>query len=161
MAAGLDTGLGAILAVLLSSTAGLYFAHRAVVMLHIGEPDTFWQGPVPLMLGVFGEVIYLLPFAMCLAWAPSAVTGMTAGKWACGLHVRQTDGTPAPRARLFARTTIQTIGGWGWTLALVAGAWQVGAVATAAAIVVWSVAVHDRLTGTAVWTTGTAGTPGR
>jgi uncharacterized RDD family membrane protein YckC len=148
-------------ALLLSSSLGLFFARRAVVTLRIGEPDTLWRGPIPLLLGVVGEVVYLLPFALLLAWILDPLTGATIGKRLAGLRVRGMDGAPASGRARWGRSAIQTAGLWGLTLALVAGRWEIVVLATLAGGVVLagsllavgpaSLTLHDRVSGTSVW----------
>lgn len=160
IAALIDGAAGAAAAYLLSTPLGLFFARRAVVTLRIGEPDTFWQGPIPMVLGAFGEFVYLLPFTLLVAWWLDPLSGATLGKRALGLRVRTTEGTPASGARLATRAVVQTVGVWGWTLALLLGRWELAAVATTAGIAVLAgtlgalgrdrMALHDHLTGTSV-----------
>jgi uncharacterized RDD family membrane protein YckC len=159
-AATVDAAVGLGLAFLLSQTMGMYFARRAVVMLHIGEPGTWWQGPIPLMLGVVGEITYLLPFTFWLAWLLDPITGATLGKRLMGIRVRATDGSVPLRATLWRRHFIQTCGVWGLSLAMVTGSWQLALVASVALLVVGvgtlllfgheGRTLHDRVSGTMV-----------
>ena len=75
-----DLFLAAVLATLLRSTVGEWFAHRAVDALAIGEPDTLWRGGVPMVLGAVGNWFYGLPFAMLLLQAPRLLLGTTPGR---------------------------------------------------------------------------------
>lgn len=128
--------------------------------LEIGEPGTFWQGPIPLMLGVVGEVVYLFPFALLLVWIAEPLAGGTIGKRILGLRVRLRDGGAASAANRWRRSAIETIGLWGWTLALLAGSWQIAVAASAAGLIVFAgcfaalspacLTLHDRLSGTSV-----------
>jgi len=88
----------------------MYFARRAVVTLQIGEPGTFWQGPIPLMLGVVGEVNYLLPFTLFLACMPDAVFSATAGKRLLVLAIVHVTGAPPSASARTLRTLLQTVG---------------------------------------------------
>lgn len=163
-AAGVDAGVGFAMSLLLASTLGAYFARRAVVTLRIGTPDTLWTGPLPMVLGVVGEVVYLLPFALFVVWILDPLTGATLGKRLLGLRVRDAGGRPASKRTLWFRNAIQTAGLWGWALALVAGRWEIALVASLAGLVVLagslttfgpaSLALHDRLSGTSVCRTG-------
>ena len=159
-AAGIDAAVGFVACLLLSSTLGHFFAARAVVTLRIGAPDTLWKGPLPLMLGVVGEVVYLLPCALLLAWILDPLTGATAGKRLLGLRVRGACGRPVSRPRFWHRAALQTIGMWGWTLALLAGDWRIAVLATTACGIILlgslaalgsdSLTLHDRLSATMV-----------
>lgn len=99
VAAGLDAAAAFALSIVLAPSVGIFFARRAVVTLRIGEPGTLWRGPVPLMIGIFGEVFYLLPLTISLVWLLDPLTG------ACDARAQdaETDAQPgcgcAPRAR--------------------------------------------------------------
>lgn len=159
---GFTGGFAATL--ILRSGIGIFFARRAVVTLRIGAPDTLWKGPLPLMIGAFGEVVYLLPFALFLVWMLDPLTGATIGKRSLGLRVRAADGQPASRQRLWYRSALQTAGFWGWTLALLTGRWEIALLASLAGGVMLvgslvalgptSLALHDRLSRTRVCRTG-------
>jgi uncharacterized RDD family membrane protein YckC len=159
-AGGVDLAAGLAASLALAPSVGIFFARRAVVTLRIGDPDTLWQGPLPLLLGLFGEVVYLLPFTLLLAWLLDPLTGATAGKRLFGLRVRAHDGRPATRPTLWRRSAVQTVGLWGWTLALLTGRWEIAALASLAGGVVVagslaalgpaSLALHDRLSRTSV-----------
>lgn len=163
-AAGIDAAAGFAASLALASTLGMFFARRAVVTLRIGDADTLWKGPLPLMLGVFGEVVYLIPFTFLLAWILDPLTGATVGKRLLRLRVRQDDDQPASRQRLWRRSAVQTVGLWGWTLALLTGRWEPAAFASLAGTVVLvgcvaalgpaSRTLHDRLSGTTVCVRG-------
>jgi len=159
-AAGLDAATGIALSLLLASSVGIFFARRAVVTLQIDNPDSLWKGPLPLMIGVFGEVFYLLPFTLLLVWILGPLTGATMGKRLLGLRVRDFEGRPISRQRHGYRTALLTVGLWGWTLALLAGRWELAALASLGGAVVLagslvalgpeSLTLHDRLSRTSV-----------
>ena len=158
-AAAIDAGIGLAATLLLSSSIGLFFARRAVVTLHIGDPHTLWKGPLPFILGAIGEVVYLMPFIFLLVWILDPLTGATVGKRLLRLRVRATDGLPASNARRWWRSALQTAGFWGLTLAFLVGAWQLALAATIAGAIALagcfaaagpsSLALHDRLSDTA------------
>jgi uncharacterized RDD family membrane protein YckC len=164
-AAGIDLSAGIAAALILRSSVGMFFARRAVVTLRIGEPDTLWKGPLPLVMGTFGEVVYLLPLTLFLVWSLDPMTGATIGKRLLGLRVCDDDGQPASQQRLWLRSALQTAGFSGWTLALLAGRWEIAVLASLAGGIVLlgslsalgpaSLALHDRLTHTSVWRRGT------
>ena len=160
-AATIDAGTGVAAALLLSSSIGLFFARRAVVTLHIGDPHTLWKGPLPFLLGAIGEVVYLMPFTSQLVWILDPLTGATIGKRIFRLRVRGTDGQSASKAARWYRSALQTAGLWGLTLALLAGSWPLALAATIAGAIALvgsfaaagpsSLALHDRLSGTACY----------
>jgi len=170
MASAIDAALGVALALLLSGTLGRWFAGRAVVMLSIGSPDTFWRGPVPMILGVFGNVVYGLPFAMLLVLLPEALFGIGGGKGLLRLHVMGADGEPASTRSRWLRWTVKCSGLCGMVLALILGSGPVAVIAAGAALATMggfclaagprSEALHDRLTGTAVVSGGSGARSG-
>ena len=159
-AAIIDTGVGFVVSLVLASNIGTFFAHRAVVTLRIGDADTLWKGPLPMMLGAVGEVVYLLPLALLVAWLLDPLTGATVGKRLLRLRVRDAGCHPTSRQRRWCRSALQTVGLWGWTLALLSGRWGIAVLASIAGSVVLigsllalgraSLALHDRLSRTSV-----------
>ncbi len=163
LAATMDVLLGVVVAVLLWRTLGWYFAGRSVVMLSIGSPDTFWRGPIPMVLGLFGTVVYGLPFAVLLVLLPEALFGAGPGKWILALRVTTADGAPASAQSRWLRWIAKCSGLWLMVLALVVGSSVLAGVAVAAGVVTLAgfflaigrrrEALHDRLAGTAVCST--------
>lgn len=159
-AAVIDAAVGVALTVALAPTLGLFFARRAVVTLRIGEPGTYWQGPVPMVLGAFGEIVYLLPFTLFVARLVEPLTGASLGQRALGLRTRADNGGAATRGGLMRRAVIQTVGLWGCTLALVAGRWEIAVLAVSCGAIVLlgclgalgpgGLTLHDRLSRTRV-----------
>jgi uncharacterized RDD family membrane protein YckC len=160
-AAAVDAALGCAVCLLFAKSAGVFFARQAFVTLRIGQPGTWWTGPVPLVLGMFGEVVYFLPFALFLAWLLDPLSGATLGKRLLGIRVRAANGTEASLGRRFTRTVVETVGLWGWTVAILLGSWQLVVLAFASGSVVLAgtllalgrpgLTLHDRLTGTCVY----------
>jgi len=155
-----DLGLGAVLAALLASTTGQFFARRAVVAFHIGEPDSSWTGVVPMVLGVVSPLSYGFAFGWLVVLLADAVAGATPGKLFTGLAVVPVGGALSPRRARWIRTVVKTAPLWTFSLALVVGSgngvrFSMGlSVATAVGLVV-SVgrgrpAVHDGIAGTRV-----------
>jgi hypothetical protein len=148
-----------VLGLVFSSGIGTFFARRAVVMLKIDEPGSIWKGPVPLMLGAIGDLVYLLPLALLVTWSLD-LTGSTIAKRLLGLQVRDAHGMRPSASRSWSRSALRTVGLWGCTLALIVGRWELAAAAIAAWLVVIagmllalgpaSLAWHDRVTGTSV-----------
>ncbi|MFH1865687.1 MAG: RDD family protein [Candidatus Eisenbacteria bacterium] len=167
LAAVLDSLLGLIVALLLAATTGRWFAGRSVVMLSIGSPDTFWRGPMPMLLGILGPLVYGLPFALLLVLLPEALLGAGPGKWALRLRVADESGAPARARSLRLRWAVKCVGLWGMALALVLGKSPAAFAALAATAVVLAgfiaaagprrLALHDRLSGTAVFPAGCMG----
>lgn len=130
-AAGVDLLLGLLLGLVLSNTrVGFFFAERAAVMLRIGSPDTIWKGPVPMILGILGPLVYGLPFSILLVMLLEPLTGASPGKGLMGLRIISRgrsstvrDQAVAPR-RLWYRTAIKTAPLWGLLVALLAGSWM-------------------------------------
>jgi len=92
--------LGFLLCYALHWFVGYYFATRAVVTLHIGDPNSIWKGPIPWLMGIFGTYVYTLPFAFFLVFLFRAI-------W----------------SKLTSRV-ILAAGFGGMTLAFVLGSWQ-------------------------------------
>jgi hypothetical protein len=159
-AGAIDVALGGAVCLLFSKTVGLFFARQAFVTLRVGQAGTWWTGPVPLVLGMFGEVVYFLPSVLLLIWTLDLLTGATVGKRLLALRERASDGGRASLVRRCARTAVQTAGLWGWTVALLIGSWQVALLASAAGVVVIAgsllalgparLTLHDRVTRTCV-----------
>jgi hypothetical protein len=160
LSGAIDALVGLLLAMLLSGTTGRWFAGRSFVMLSIGSPDTFWRGPVPMVIGIFGPLVYGLPFALLLVLLPEALAGAGPGKWALGLSVAAPDCGEGPRGRRWLRWIIKCAGLWSMALALVLGSAPVAGLACllAASVLLGclpaaagaSLALHDRLAGTSV-----------
>jgi len=160
LAGAIDALAAFVLACLLVPTTGHWFASRAVVMLSIGSPDTFWRGPLPMVLGIFGTLVHGLPLSFLLVLLPEALFGAGLGKWLLGLDVRSEDGTPATARARLVRWTLKLAGFWIMVLALALGSVAVATVALAAGFVVFMAfllsaapgvsVLHDRLSRTAV-----------
>ena len=156
-----DFAFGIAVALLLTGTTGRWFAGRAAIMLSVGSPDTFWRGPIPMVLGVLGNFVYGLPFALLLALLGEVFFGAGPGKWLFGMRVAAIGGTTAPARKRLMRWTLKCAGFWIMVLALVLGSTCLAALALGAAVVALAglglaigsgrQALHDRLSGTAVF----------
>ncbi len=153
LATVVDAALGFLLGLALASTPlGYYFSARAVVLLRIGESGTWFQGPVAMVIGMFGELVFLLPFVLALALLPEAIGGRGLGKRVCALRIV---GAPGALAK---RYLVKTSPLWLSVWALVSGAWLFEQIAIAAAlglVLGWLVpslagasSLHDRAAGT-------------
>jgi hypothetical protein len=160
VSAGVDFVFGIAVALLLTGTAGRWFARRAAVMLSIGSPDTFWRGPIPMVMGILGNFVYGLPFALLLVLLGEVFFGAGPGKWLFGMRVTAPGGTPAPARRRLVRWTLKCAGLWIMVVALVLGSAYLAALALGAAVVALAglclaigsgrQALHDRLSDPAV-----------
>lgn len=145
------------LATLLTSTTGTYFARRAVVMLHVGQPGSPWKGLIPMLLGAVSTVAYGVPFALLGVLLMEAFFGTSPGKL---LFRREIVSSSVSRNRaLWVRFAVKTSGAWLFCLGLVSGWWPLAVVAVAATAAVLSSALplavgrrtlHDRIAGTVV-----------
>jgi hypothetical protein len=114
---------------------GFFFASRAVVMLRIGAPDTVWKGPIPMIMGILGPLVYGLPFAILLVLLAEPLAGTSPGKALLGLTVVSCgDGTLLHRQR-WQRAIIKATPFWGLTVALLAGSWVLALVFSMAGLI--------------------------
>ena len=79
-ASAVDGAAALLLALLMGRTLGPFFASRAVITLRIDDPESLWKGPIPMVLGIVGEVAYLLPLTLTLILLAEPLTGRTPGK---------------------------------------------------------------------------------
>ena len=157
LAAGCDFALALLLGFLLLSTVGDWAATRAAQLFRVGEPDSAWQGPVPLMLGAIGNLMYALPLTLLLVLVPEALWGGAAGKSLTGLRVVSMP--PANTHRLRIRFLIKCAPCLAWALALaLAQPWTISVFVLSCLVIVLgslpllrhSIALHDRLARTQV-----------
>jgi hypothetical protein len=110
---------------------GTFFATRAVVMLHIGEPGTLWRGPIPLLMGIAGTFVYSLPCAMLMVALIEASAGRSPGQ--ALLRIPVIPGTqPGSAGERWRRVLIGAAPWWGLTAALLLGSWQLALLAVIA-----------------------------
>jgi len=125
-ATAIDMFLGGVLGLLLSNTAiGFFFASRAVVMLRIGSADTIWKGPVPMIMGILGPFVYVLPLSILLILLAEPLTGTSPGKRILGLKIILCNNATHSTKKLWARSAIKTIFFWGLVLAMLSGNWAI------------------------------------
>jgi uncharacterized RDD family membrane protein YckC len=163
LAGFLDAVLGIAIALPFSGTLGRWFAGRAVVTLSIGSPDTFWRGPIPMVMGIFGSFVYGLPLGLLLVLLAEALFDASPGKWLLGLSVAAADGSPAPTGNRLARWVLKCSALWGTALALAVGSCPIAVAAAVAGLVTLggfflaisprAQALHDRVAGTAIYST--------
>lgn len=169
-ATGLDAFVGLAAALFLSQVVGDYFSQRAVVMLRIGELDSFFRGPIPMVLGIFGQLVFTVPISFLLVQILEPMLHASPGKLLLGLSVRTAANEPASRRTAWSRFLLKNVGLWGMTLALIAGSWTVGASSLALATAMVAgfglvagprrQALHDRLVNSAVFDRSRAGRTG-
>jgi len=95
------------LTLFLGQLVGRFFSSRAAVMLRIGQPDTFWKGPLPMLIGMAGAFWFTIPFAALVLGAAEAVYGAGLGKALLSLRIRSADGSRAGGGRLFLRALLK------------------------------------------------------
>jgi hypothetical protein len=160
LATGIDLAAGLALGLLLApGPLGHYFSERAVVLLRIGQPETWFVGPMAMVIGILGELVFLLPLAVLLVLAPEALVGVSAGKLLFRLRTEAGD-RGSRIARLAGRYLVKTLPLSVSVVALVTGVWAIEVVALLLALALtcqWIVAcllslplAHDRLAGTVV-----------
>lgn len=153
-ALGVDLMLGLVLAGLLTSSTGHWLSLRAVDALATDDPAGGWKGPLPMVIGMVGSLVYGMPLAVILVTLGELLFAQSVGKALFGLRV--VGARPSGRAlRLILRDAP-------WWLAL--GALLVGAPAftklAACLAAVWAVgalvtlAVRGRLLHALPATTG-------
>ena len=157
LASGIDVTLALLLAVLLTSSSGAYFARRAVVTLRIGRPGTWWTGTLPMLLGAISPLAYGFAFALLLVWAMEPLFATSPGKLLLQSEIAVPCGNRA--GRLWLRFAVKTSGAWLLCVALVSGRWPLACAAVLAAAVLslgflavpfGGLALHDRVAGTRV-----------
>jgi len=160
-AAALDALLCLAAAIPLARSAGYYFAERAVVTLRIGAPDSWWRGPLPLILSTVGEITYLLPaVAFLLLGLSEGVGRRSPGKRLLGLEILTRAGGAAGRAPRWKRVALKSSPCWCGAAALVAGSAPLLLAAAFCGVAIFAgsltalapsrLALHDRLAGTAL-----------
>ncbi len=76
----IDGVLAFVLALLLASTVGRWWAGLAADILRIGEPGSVWQGGWAMTLGAAGNVVFGFPFAVLLVQLSRPIAGATPGR---------------------------------------------------------------------------------
>jgi hypothetical protein len=124
VAASIDMFMGAALGFLLSfSRIGYFFASRAVVMLKIGSPETIWKGPIPMIMGILGPFVYVLPLSILLVLMIEPLTGASLGKRILRLKIISANDEVVPKRKLWYRSAIKASCFWGLVAALLFGNW--------------------------------------
>ena len=119
-----------VLGLMLSqSGVGIFFAERAVVMLRIGNPDTLWKGPIPMIMGYLGTFVYALPLAILLVMLIEPFIGASPGKMLLHLRAVSEDGAAVPSADRWHRAAFEATPVLGLVIALLAGSWQIAVIA--------------------------------
>ncbi len=79
-AAASDFLLAAALSVVTAPQLGVWCGERAVLALSIGEPSSWWRGPLPLVLGLAGNVVFAMPFTLIAVGLARLAFGRTPGQ---------------------------------------------------------------------------------
>ena len=148
VATGIDAVLGFALAMFLATTpVGVFFARRAFVMFRIDQPGSVWKGPIPMVLGIFGEIVYTVPFAILIVAATETLIHRSPGKWILGLRIASADGNAgAGLEQRSLRVAGKMVGPGGFVLGLLTGSWLVALCSVVAGcVVITSVLVHRPL----------------
>lgn len=145
---------------LLGSTAGLYWAERAVVTFHIEDPASPWKGLGPMLLGLAGPLSYGFAAGLVLVLIGELFFAASPGKLVTRTVIRAEDGSQAAPGTLVKRFLIKTSGALLFCVALVTGRWELLPLAVVAALTVvvggWGLwlprgsSLHDRAAGTTV-----------
>ncbi|MFI5243951.1 MAG: hypothetical protein ACHQQR_01915 [Gemmatimonadales bacterium] len=147
IAVALDALAALLLGVLLSNTpVGDFFARRAVVMLRIGAPGTIWKGPIPMLMGIAGRFVYVLPVALLAVALCEPVFGNSPGRAMLGLVPGTVDGESRSRLQRYGRALVTAAPWWGLTAALLAGSWVLALVFVLAALALLVNAAISRFT---------------
>jgi hypothetical protein len=154
LAMAADGFLGLLLSLILAtSPIGHFFSARAVTLLRIGQPDSWFQGPAAMVIGMMGELVFVMPLGFALALMPEALVAWGLGKRLVRIRIAGTDGRS-----LALRYLIKTMPLWLSVIALLSGLWVIEQLAMVAAVVLIpgllrslfgsASALHDRVAGT-------------
>lgn len=80
LATSVDAGIALTLSAISAVPLGQWCAQRAVLALAIDDPSSWWRGPLPLVLGILGTVVYSLPFTILAVGASRLAFGRTPGE---------------------------------------------------------------------------------
>lgn len=120
------------LAALLAPTVGAWFAEQSVATFRVGEPGTWWTGPVPMVFALTGAFTYGLPFATWLIFAAAPLFGATPGQSLLGLTTVAVEGESPGRGARWRRFLMKAAPWSLGTAGLVIGQWVVAAGGVAA-----------------------------
>ena len=101
-------------------------------MLHIGSPDTVWKGPIPMIMGYLGTLVYVMPLAVLLVMLIEPGTGASPGKRLFRLALVESEDPVVARRVRWRRAAMQLSPIAGLVVALLVGSWQLALVATIA-----------------------------
>jgi len=132
-----DSCCGLVLGHLAASTLGGFFVDRAVATLHIGQPDTIWKGPLPLALGLFGNLIYALPFVLSILWLSEPLFGASPGKQLLRIEMLTRHGGVLFIGDRWRRYLLKTGGLWLMVVGLLFGNWQLLLAGAVGTVILW------------------------
>ena len=129
-------------------------------MLRVGSPDSVWLGPIPMVLGIFGNLAYGLPFALILVLLAEMFFGAGPGKYLFRMRIARADGGAAGIGRRALRWAVKCSGLWVMVLALLLGSQLLALLSLAAGCAVSAgsllalgperLSLHDRITDTGI-----------
>lgn len=160
MTAAVVDGVAALaLALTFSQSLGFYFSSRAVVAFQMDSPTSWWKGPIPLVLGVFGKLVYLLPLACIVVLLAEPLFRRSLGKAVTGLELRCGDGATLDATTSWSRFIVKAAPLGAAVAGLLVGRWELLVLAICLAMIVGlgfapvlfgRRALHDRWVGTSV-----------
>lgn len=126
LATKVDMIIGVALGLFMSnSVIGFFFAGRAAVMLKIGSADTIWKGPIPMIMGVLGTFIYVLPLSTLLILSAEPLIGISLGKKILRLKIIPYNNLILSKKMLWCRSAIKTSIFLGLVISMLIGSWIV------------------------------------
>ncbi len=159
MASVIDASVALGLGLVLAPSLGLYFSRRAVVALQMDSPASLWKGPIPLILGVFGKLVYLLPLMLVVVLLVEPLFRRSIGKAVTGQRLCASDGAPPSARASWWRFAFKAGPACIAVLGFVVGSWELLVLACLLSVVVaiafapvlfGRAALYDRWVGTDV-----------
>jgi hypothetical protein len=88
-----DASAAFVLGVFLAPSLGMYFSQRAVVALQMDSATSLWKGPLPLILGAFGKLVYLMPLMLLVVFVTEPLFHRSVGKLVTGQQLSSSTGS--------------------------------------------------------------------
>lgn len=115
-------------------------------MLRIGEPGTIWRGPIPMLMGIAGRFVYVLPLALFAVALCDPVFGSSPGRAMLGLANETGDDRVISHGQRWLRALAMAAPWWGLTASLLAGSWILALVFVLVALALLGNAARSLLT---------------